>query len=499
MRQDMRRVQTAVLGHYDSFDPVVMPLDRDEAKQFRAFHDREGDTFWCGIHLGGCGKELMDRIGEVKIPHFAHYADRHAESCRRTRLGLNSADHLYINKFLTRWLSRLGRTVIGRPVFENTFSTGGGCTAITIRPSGRAPLLAVQLDDGEVGWEERDYRLRSSGTHVQWLFGVNTRAAQMAIKRDGYALRIRCTSRGIDRVVTVAIQLSGQALEWSDITSWALVESGISIPQIDHIRKDRTVSPHAAIPEAPAAASGYTAFPLAIEELIVMPKAVESRPWVGPGDMYRNHSLPVAVQMVDGAWMADATLVLPGPYAGLTLAASYQLLGPAFIRANVDPQRLSPRWLIDAEGLTLTPSIRGQATMLGPCLQYEQVSNPEPRSNRQPEPAGQPARAQPDQQTIESAPQEKRAIPVKQRQQNPPTLERREEMRIREAMANLITQLERTRRVKNFSRGRELWNELSSLPSKVPGDRFGYEQRMANEYKAWVERKNRSNTRSRSR
>ena len=62
-------------------------------------------------------------------------------------------------------------------------------------------------------------------------------------------------------------------------------------------------------------------------------------------------------------------------------------------------------------------------------------------------------------------------------------------MRIREAMAKLIAQLERARRVKGFSRGRELWSELAGLLAKVPKDRFGYELRMAGGYKAWLEQK----------
>ena len=233
MQQDTRRVQTAVLGHPDSYEPVVMPLERDEAKRFRELHDRKSETFWCGIHLGGCGKELMDRIGEVKVPHFAHHADRHAASCRRGRLGADSADHLYINRALTRWLGRLGRTILSRSVFEEEFDVGGGCAAIIITPSGRASLLAVQLNDGDIGWKTRNERLRSDGRNVQWLFGMKTRAAQVALDRDGYALRVRCDFAGSDRVVMVAIQLPGRAVEWTDLTGWKLTQSGISTPQIE--------------------------------------------------------------------------------------------------------------------------------------------------------------------------------------------------------------------------------------------------------------------------
>ncbi|MEV6536353.1 hypothetical protein AB0M86_43470 [Streptomyces sp. NPDC051639] len=61
---DTRRIQAAVLGHKNSDEPLVLPLEAFELDVFRHLH--RGATFWCGLLLGGCGGQLTSKL----------YADR---------------------------------------------------------------------------------------------------------------------------------------------------------------------------------------------------------------------------------------------------------------------------------------------------------------------------------------------------------------------------------------------------------------------------------------
>ena len=96
------------------------------------------------------------------------------------------------------------------------------------------------------------------------------------------------------------------------------------------------------------------------------------------GDMSRRIRFPVSVQTIKGARIADATLVLPGSYADLNPAAPYQVPGPTFVRANVDPLRLAPKWIIDAEGLTLAPDLHGRIACWVLLLKSREYCSPSP-------------------------------------------------------------------------------------------------------------------------
>jgi hypothetical protein len=59
-KRDTRRIQTAVLGHQESDEPLVLPLEAFELDVFRHLY-REA-TFWCGVLLGGCGGRLTTKL-----------------------------------------------------------------------------------------------------------------------------------------------------------------------------------------------------------------------------------------------------------------------------------------------------------------------------------------------------------------------------------------------------------------------------------------------------
>lgn len=60
MAPDRRRVQTAVIGHAESEDPVVLPREATELDSFRERHS--GQSYSSGGWLGGCGHQLTTKL-----------------------------------------------------------------------------------------------------------------------------------------------------------------------------------------------------------------------------------------------------------------------------------------------------------------------------------------------------------------------------------------------------------------------------------------------------
>ncbi|MFI1284335.1 hypothetical protein ACH4U5_26915 [Streptomyces sp. NPDC020858] len=49
----------------------MLPLEAIELNAFRRRH--EGDTFWCGLLLGGRGVQLTTKLYTDRACHFAHH------------------------------------------------------------------------------------------------------------------------------------------------------------------------------------------------------------------------------------------------------------------------------------------------------------------------------------------------------------------------------------------------------------------------------------------
>ena len=62
----------------------------------RSLH--EGQTFWCGSWVGGCGRQLTTKLYVDRVCHFAHHPDPDATRppCARRARDVTSADHLYV-------------------------------------------------------------------------------------------------------------------------------------------------------------------------------------------------------------------------------------------------------------------------------------------------------------------------------------------------------------------------------------------------------------------
>lgn len=213
-------------------------------------------------------------------------------------------------------------------------------------------------------------------------------------------------------------------------------------------------------------------FPLDVTELVVIPKMSKTRPWQHVSDDQDNQSLPVVAQTSAGASLGDAVIVLPYAYAELTIGQPYQLLAPASIRANVDSERLIPRWIIDSGGLALAPAI--QTPLLTP--QVDLSGGAFTRRTTIEAPQEEPTVSESEESLTSATAENQTTTP----------LDRREEMRIREAAAKAITRLEQARSVGNRNRGREVLDQLGKLLQSAPSEKFGYELRQHGEYSTWL-------------
>ncbi|RDG40094.1 competence protein CoiA family protein [Streptomyces corynorhini] len=226
MTRDKRRVQTAVIGGPDSELPVVLPLDAVELDAFRRRHPE--DTYWCGVWLGGCGQRLTARRCTECVCHFAHLS--HADNCRRSALGVSSADHLYIKQDLLRWLADQNNDATAE---IEAAADGNMAGAVRFTPQ-RGAGLRVLLSADSAQIADR------SPSHI--LLAEDLAATVEAVlARHGYVNLVRCVPDGPRRRTQIGTKTrSGQT--WHELNECALTPEGTSTPSVEAVRRQRTAS-----------------------------------------------------------------------------------------------------------------------------------------------------------------------------------------------------------------------------------------------------------------
>lgn len=242
MQLDTRLVQTAVLGTPDSHDPVIMPMTRFEAKRFLDAHP--GALFWCGTWLGGCGRQLMTRVGMERVPHFAHWPTRRGPRtvCHRLHNGRTSADHLFVSRDLSAWARGRGHRPAA-PVLDGDFQSGGTCTCLqlTLRggPSGSKGLITVVFKGFDLwDWDQREVAWSAGTSWFNWLFGPGVVSPQALLDRDGYALHLRLDSTDGVSSIEIGTRPRKGGTEWVELDVCTIEEHGISTPLAAEIRTE---------------------------------------------------------------------------------------------------------------------------------------------------------------------------------------------------------------------------------------------------------------------
>ena len=246
--EDRRLVQTGVVGHPGSDDPVAMPTGADEARQFRA--EYRNATFWCGELLGGCGRQLATKIYVDRVCHFAHLASSDGH-CGRAHRGQDSADHLYISRALKSLPGGLLTEATPAFDFDRAAPAGTACTGLTFTHRGEsAANLIVQLAD----FDSRETCARIDEEHqraapgTQWLFAEHSKAVWWAVAKYGHGFRIKCEQRGNQRQVMIETVLEDCVPRWSDATECWTTENGLWTPHLEVLRRAATPAAQDPVP-----------------------------------------------------------------------------------------------------------------------------------------------------------------------------------------------------------------------------------------------------------
>ncbi|MFI6063182.1 hypothetical protein [Streptomyces sp. NPDC051286] len=227
MALDRRRVQTAVIGHAESEDPVVLPMEAIELDSFRERHT--GQSYWCGVWLGGCGHQLTTKLYTDRSCHFAHLPDPGGTSaCGRKAAGVASADHLYIKHGVLKWLAEQDIAATATIARDADGSING---EVLFTPRGHAGLTVVLASaSGSVP---------AGADASQLVLGPGMTHDPHVLVEQGYVNRIQCVPDGTRRRVQVGTQRR-DGTQWFDLSECALTPSGLSTPAVEEIRHLRT-------------------------------------------------------------------------------------------------------------------------------------------------------------------------------------------------------------------------------------------------------------------
>ncbi|MFF9158254.1 competence protein CoiA family protein [Streptomyces sp. NPDC014846] len=217
-------MQTAVLGHTESEDPVVLPMRAAEVAAFRQVH--ASATFWCGRWLGGCGGRLMVKTYQDRVCHFAHVPDSERGPCRRASVGVASADHLYIKQQILTWLA--AQSIPARAVLPEDGARLGA--EVLFEPGGHG-CLRMLLDTQAA--------LAPAAEGTQLILGPQVAHDPMRLAVDGYVLRIRCDSGPAGRRVMIGTQTQAGGIRWFGLEECSLKPWGLSTPAVEEVRRLR--------------------------------------------------------------------------------------------------------------------------------------------------------------------------------------------------------------------------------------------------------------------
>ncbi|WP_037827062.1 hypothetical protein [Streptomyces sp. NRRL B-1347] len=231
MQADKRQIQTAVLGSADSEEPLVLPLEAIELGAFRQRH--EGDTFWCGILLGGCGLQLTTKLYTDRVCHFAHHPgpDGHLHVCGRRARGISSADHLYVKAAAAAWLHRRCE----QAGFEFARPEGAPIgSVVDIQLPRRGRRLRVHLDQVVPPvWDGPS----------EPVLGLSVPVDRSTLIQRWYVHRIRLDSQGTARHVRIGTEAFARPTEWFTLDECEMTERGLSTPAVERIIRSRSTPP----------------------------------------------------------------------------------------------------------------------------------------------------------------------------------------------------------------------------------------------------------------
>ncbi|MGW6614966.1 hypothetical protein ACWGA0_16090 [Streptomyces erythrochromogenes] len=351
---DTRLIQTAVIGSRDSDQAVILPEEPHNLDQFRL---RFGtDRFWCGTLLGGCGEKLMSKRYEVKVCHFSHYPDPHGiRDCHRTANGVESADHLFIKKYVKEWLAEQGHAALA----ELRSHGHGPGDAVDFRMRATNQLLRFELRSEDYrSWRRAAASLAAASGHVEWVFGSDSPLVDDMIARQGYALRVRCETSGADRHVLIGVVDQKKVVTWAPLDDCLMTADGLITPALEDLRAAGIVR-RGGIRNPPLPAS----LPLRGSEIVFAVDNSVTPPADSPLAT-DNRYLISAYLKPAGSRIVPAHISLPSDTPVPTEDFVYQLTGLARVLITDPIGSGMVLWSIRADGLTRLNGLEAERTGL---------------------------------------------------------------------------------------------------------------------------------------
>ncbi|MCZ2526194.1 hypothetical protein [Streptomyces sp. HB2AG] len=366
---DNRLVQTGVIGHKDSDRPIILPMDADELKRWRRQHpDYE---YWCGTLLGGCGRQLTDRLYYTKVCHFAHHP-RYSGSnyvCNRTDNGESSADHLFIKQGVSKLIKRQG--LRGKVELRN-LGRGPG-DAVDVRLPNTRQRLRFQLADLDYrSWRRANDELGEDADSIDWIFGTDGPITQEMLSRYGYTLRVRCETDGAVRRVHIGATRPNHKVEWTPLEECVLNDRGLLTPAVEKIRLTRSSRAGAAAPPQPRPAGFvlHGGITFAVDTEAPVPQDV---PFVRDG----QHLVVADVKPV-GSRIVRALVSLPAD-ATPDEGHVYRFKGAVRLLVAEPGTAEDVQWIIEANAFVRLSAHEAQSTGLwSPPAAVPAPASPEP-------------------------------------------------------------------------------------------------------------------------
>ncbi|MEU5341527.1 competence protein CoiA family protein [Streptomyces sp. NPDC020766] len=352
---DTRLIQTAVIGVKDSDQPVILPEEPYNLDQFRRHF--QGERFWCGTLLGGCGGELMTKRYETKVCHFAHYPDHAgtAPVCDRIANGADSADHLFIKRDVIAWLQAQELRV--RVELRN-LGTGPGDAVDFWLPSTHQLLrFHLCLQDYRT-WYRAERELSTSSEQMDWLFGAEGPISANMVERQGYALRVKCETHGSDRRVLIGVERAGRPVTWSPLDDCRLTSDGLVTPVLEELLRDGSVTQR-----GKGAWIRPATFPLRADQIVFAVDAEAPAP-KHPSLSAEGRYIITADVKPAGSRIIRAHVSLPDAVPMPTEQYVYRLHGVArLLLTDPDPQD-GAQWAVRADGVIQLSGIEAERTGL---------------------------------------------------------------------------------------------------------------------------------------
>ncbi|WP_344023587.1 hypothetical protein [Streptomyces luteireticuli] len=223
-----------MIGHKNSDQPIILPMDPDDLARHRRRHPKY--TYWCGIQLDGCGRELADRLcRDGRVCHFAHHPDPDGTRpvCQRSANGEDSADHLFIKQGVTRWLGK--QQLRGKTTIRDLGQGPGG--AVDIHLPDRRHRLRFQMNGLDIPtWRRVDEELGEDADTVDWIFNHDGPVTREMLGRYGYSLRVRLETHGAERRVHIGAEHPDRAIDWTPLEECTISPGGLLTPAVESIR-----------------------------------------------------------------------------------------------------------------------------------------------------------------------------------------------------------------------------------------------------------------------